>query len=77
MRDDPGELIGFATVTRDLTQRRAGEQNLRRSEGRFRLLVVRSYFCSSLIFYSLARSHCRVVRIATYLASHRLVSNDD
>ncbi len=39
LRDREGRLLGFAKVTRDLTQRRAHEEELRRSEERFRLLV--------------------------------------
>jgi PAS domain S-box-containing protein len=39
MRNTEGKLIGFAKVTRDLTQRRAHEEDSRRTEERFRLLV--------------------------------------
>ena len=39
IRDSSGRLIGFAKITRDLTERRKAENTLRESQEQFRLLV--------------------------------------
>jgi len=39
IREQSGEIIGYAKITRDLTERKAAEQVLHRNEEQFRLLV--------------------------------------
>lgn len=39
IRDEGGELIGFAKITRDISDKRATQEALRESEQRFRMLV--------------------------------------
>ena len=39
VRDESGELIGFAKITRDITERQAAHESLLQSERRYRLMI--------------------------------------
>jgi PAS domain S-box-containing protein len=39
IRDDAGDLVGFAKVTRDLTERKAAEESKREEQAQFKMLV--------------------------------------
>lgn len=39
IRDESGQLVGFAKITRDISEKRAAQEALRESEQRFRMLV--------------------------------------
>ena len=39
IKDDDGKLVGFAKITRDMTEKRAAQQALTEAEQRFRILV--------------------------------------
>jgi PAS domain S-box-containing protein len=39
IRDSGGQLVGFAKITRDLSERRIAEETLKKSERQFRLLI--------------------------------------
>jgi PAS domain S-box-containing protein len=46
IRTQSGEIVGYAKITRDLSERRVAEEALRRSEQQFKLLVEGVSDCS-------------------------------
>ena len=75
LRDASGELIGFAKITRDLTERRAHEVALRESEERFRLLVerVRDYAIFMLDPDGIVRSWNEGAQALKGYAAHEII----